>query len=258
MSANQLYKNMTKKLTGLTGGKRMFEIFRDFTELFALSLRNVVDKASWQDREDRYLEVAKGYTRDQLETMAEVMALVVTQMEVHPEDVLGRLYMELEVSNDARGQFFTPYEIAKLMASMQFEDMPDEGKEFITIYEPACGAGAFMIAIAQELRQQQRQFHVTAEDIDPVAVHMAYIQFTLLDIPAIVYHRDTLTQQTYDAWPTMAHVRDLWTHKLQRGAKQVTQQPVNDNTHSPQPDVQTVFTDTGQGAFDFVLEGANT
>lgn len=256
MSANQLYKDMTKKLTGLTGGKRMFEVFRDFTELFALSLRNVVDKTNWQEREDRYLEVAKGYTRDQLETMAEVFAMVVVQMEHQPEDVLGKLYMELEVSNDARGQFFTPYEIAKLMASMQADEIASRGDEFVTIYEPACGAGAFMIAISQELRQRQRMFHVTAEDIDPVAVHMAYIQFTLLDIPAIVFHRDTLTQETYDAWPTMAHARDLWTHKLRRGAKQVTHPPVNVNTVSQEPDVQTVFTDTGQGAFDFVLEGA--
>lgn len=250
MTADQHYKDMTKKLTGLTGGKRMFEVFRDFTELFALSLRNVVDKRDWQEREDRYLAVAKGYTRDQLNLMAEVMAMVVMQMERNPEDVLGRLYMQLEVSNDARGQFFTPYEVAKLMASMQVERMPDDGKEFITIYEPACGAGAFMIAIAQELRQQQRQFHVTAEDIDPVAVHMAYIQFTLLDIPAVVFHRDTLSMETYDAWPTMAHVRDLWTYKLRRGAKQVEQVPV------AEPISLADLQDAEQGAFDFVLEGA--
>lgn len=255
MTPNQRYKDMVKKLTGLTGGKRMFEVFRDFTELFALSLRNAIDKTNWQDREDRYLDVAKGYTRDQLETMAEVFAMVVVQMEHEPEDVLGRLYMDLEVSNDARGQFFTPYELAKLMADMQMKDMPDKGQEFITIYEPACGAGAFMIAIAQRLRQQQRQFHVTAEDIDPVAVHMAYIQFTLLDIPAVVYHRDTLSMETYDAWPTMAHVRDLWSIKLRRGPQQTSQQPESDSTPSQEPAVATDFTDTGQGTFDFVLEG---
>lgn len=256
MTPVQRYKEMTKKLTGLTGGKRMFEVFRDFTELFALSLRNVVDKTNWQEREDRYLEVAKGYTRDQLETMAEVFALVVVQMEHQPEDVLGKLYMELEVSNDARGQFFTPYEIAKLMATMQADEIASKGgEEFVTIYEPACGAGAFMIAISQELRQRDRQFHVTAEDIDPVAVHMAYIQFTLLDIPAIVYHRNTISQETYDAWPTMAHVRDLWTIKLRRGPQQMSQPVEADNTPSQEPVVKTDFTDAGQGTFDFVLEG---
>jgi hypothetical protein len=243
MTASQTYKDMTKKLNSLTGGRRMFEIFRDFCHLFALSLRNVVDPHNWQDREDRYLEVAKGYTRDQLETIAEVFAMVVTQMEHETEDVLGKLYMELEIGNDMRGQFFTPYEIAKLMAAMQGDEIASRGEEFTTIYEPACGAGAFMIAISQELRQRDRQFHVTAEDIDPVAVHMAYIQFTLLDIPAVVYHRDTLTQETYDAWPTMAHVRDLWTHKLRRGARQVDVEPV-----TPGP---VDLTGAEQGAFDF-------
>ena len=254
MTPDQQYKEMTKKLTGLTGGKRMFEVFRDFTELFALSLRNAIDKTNWQDREDRYLEVAKGYTHEQLETMAEVFALVVVQMEHQPEDVLGKLYMELEVSNDARGQFFTPYEIAKLMATMQADEIASKGgEEFVTIYEPACGAGAFMIAISQELRQRDRQFHVTTEDIDPVAVHMAYIQFTLLDIPAIVFHRDTLSMETYDAWTTPAHVLNLWKYRLYR-RRHIESMPTPGETLDPVEPID--LTDAEQSAFDFILEGA--
>jgi hypothetical protein len=259
---------MVKKLSGLTGGKRMFEVFRDFTEMFALTLRNVVDPRDWQKREDRYLEVAKGYTSDQLTIMAEVFAMVVTQMEHQPEDVLGKLYMELEIGNDARGQFFTPYEIAKLMATLQADEIASRGDEHVSIYEPACGAGAFMIAISQELRERNREFHVTAEDVDPVAVHMAYIQFTILDIPAIVYHRDTLTQETYDAWPTMAHVRGLWKYRLRRGSKPVDMPAVqNDATPAPMPTETSNKTqpvpmplidvsEGEQGAFDFVVEGA--
>lgn len=252
-----LYRDMVKKFNSLTHGRRMFEVFRDFTELFALSLRNVVDKRDWQEREDRYLEVAKAYNRDQLETMAEVFAMVVQKMQVNPEDVLGRLYMELEIGNDARGQFFTPYEVAKLLAAMQADNIDNSSTDdYVSIYEPACGAGAFMIATAQELRQRNREFHVTAEDIDPVAVHMAYIQFTLLDIPAVVYHRDTLSMETYDAWPTMAHVRDWWAYRLKR-------KPSDENL-SAESTVQDELTEVeeelieiepGQGVFDFVLEG---
>lgn len=248
--SEQHYREMTKKLTSITGQYRMFDVFRDFVHMFALAIRNSVDKRDWQEREDRYLEVAGKYTRDQLDTMAEVFALVVTQMEIEPQDVLGKLYMELEISNEAGGQFFTPYDLAKLMAAMQADQIADSSTEsYVSIYEPACGAGAFMIAIAQELRQRDREFHVTAEDIDTVAVHMAYIQFTLLDIPAIVHHRNTLTLETFDTWATPAHVLGLWTYRLTRGPSNV--EPVEPAT-APEP---IDLTEATQGAFDFVLEG---
>lgn len=41
------------------------------------------------------------------------------EMERDPCDVLGRLYMELELGNERLGQFYTPYDIAQLMAEMQ-------------------------------------------------------------------------------------------------------------------------------------------
>lgn len=243
------YREMTKKLTSITGTHRMFDVFRDFVHMFALSIRNSVDKHDWQQREDRYLEVAGKYTRAQLDTMAEVFALVVTQMELDPQDVLGKLYMELEIGNDAGGQFFTPYDLAKLMAGMQANQIAESSTDdYVSIYEPACGAGAFMIAIAQELRQRDREFHVTAEDIDSVAVHMAYIQFTLMDIPAVVHHRNTLTLETFDTWVTPRHVLGLWAYRLNT--------PAQDNEPTQSVEVEEEeFYEAGQGVFDFVLEG---
>ena len=47
-----------------------------------------------------------------------------------------------------------------------------------------------VIALAEAMRAEginyQRQLHVTAIDIDPRVVHMAYIQFSLLHVPAEV------------------------------------------------------------------------
>jgi hypothetical protein len=80
-----------------------------------------------------------------------------------------------------------------------------------------------VMALAQALREQginyQRCLHVTAIDLDPVAVHMAYIQLTLLHIPAVVIHGDTLRGETYSVWRTLAHVLGLWDTTLARGCR---------------------------------------
>src|SRR2546430_15704474 len=65
------------------------------------------------------------------------------------------------------------------------------------------------------------QLHVTAIDLDILAVHMAYVQCTLLHIPAIIVHGDTLRDETYSVWRTFAHVMGLWDAKLARDPRQL-------------------------------------
>jgi len=94
------------------------------------------------------------------------------------------------------------------------------GKGFITVSEPACGAGAMVIACAQALREQgvnyQRCMHVTATDLDATAAHMAYLQLSLLHIPAVVVHGNSLAVTEFAHWVTPAHVLGGWDLKFRR------------------------------------------
>jgi len=45
---------------------------------------------------------------------------------------------------------------------------------------------------------------------------MAYVHCTLLHIPALIVHGDTLRLKTYSVWRTFAHVMGLWDVKLAR------------------------------------------
>lgn len=214
------YKQVVKLLEQNTGARRLSNVFDDFVEMFALSLRNAVDRQGWQEREDRYLTVAGQYTSEQLARFADAFARVVALMEQEPRDVLGHLYMSLELGNEAMGQFYTPYDIARVMADMQSDTLTGaiERDGFATLYEPACGAGAFLVAAAESLRVKgfnpQQQLHVTCEDLSAQAVHMVYIHLTLLHIPAVVYRRNTLTMETFDTWHTPAHILGDWSRKL--------------------------------------------
>ena len=128
--------------------------------------------------------------------------------------------MQLEIASKDQGQFFTPYSVCQLIAGIQMGDAAERLQEtpYLTVYEPACGAGAMVIAAAQALSAQgidvAEQLHVTADDLSLTAVHMSYIQFSLLGLPAVVNHRNTLTLEHFGTWPTAAHVLGLWGHRL--------------------------------------------
>lgn len=221
------YREITRLLTANAGAKRLSNVFDDFVEMAALALRNAVDPEGHHDREMRYLKIADQYTPDQLDRFAHALALVVMEMGEEPCDVLGRLYMELELGNERLGQFYTPYDVALLVAGMVIDrdamTTQIEERGFVEIYEPACGAAAFIVALAQQMRRAgldyQRNLHVSAEDISPQAVYMSYVHLALLGIPALIYRRDTLRPETFETWPTPAHLLGGWERRLHTATK---------------------------------------
>lgn len=56
--------------------------------------------------------------------------------------------------------------------------------------------------------------HVTAQDIDATAVHMAYLQLSLLHVPAIVLLGNSLSVEVREHWVTPAHVMGGWDLRL--------------------------------------------
>ena len=200
---------------------RLHEVFRDFCELAALTLSNTVDRLHYDRREARYMEIIKRYSPEEVHRFPMMLAAVVNSLEGGFGDSLGQLFMALELGDQWKGQFFTPYEISLLMAKMTLGDVPAtvEQNGFFTVMEPCVGAGAMVIAMAQAVHDAgtnyQQCMHVTAIDLDSTAVHMAYIQFSLLHIPAIVVHGNTLAMTEWDHWVTPAHVLGLWDGRLQ-------------------------------------------
>ncbi|MFC0403168.1 hypothetical protein [Paraburkholderia rhizosphaerae] len=111
------------------------------------------------------------------------------------------------------------------MAMMMIGDGGDAVREhgFIRLQEPACGAGGMVVAAAESLNEAgvnyQQAMHATCIDIDPCCVHMAYVQLSLLHIPAIVVHGNALSAQVWGVWYTPAHILDGWRWKLRARAE---------------------------------------
>jgi type I restriction-modification system DNA methylase subunit len=157
------------------------------------------------------------------ETFPRVLAAVTVALEEKPQDVLGRAFGEMELGNSARGQFFTPYDLSALIAQQTVADGDFarkivEKRGFIRALEPTVGSGGTVIALAEALRDEgvnyQKELHVTAVDIDPRAVHMAYVQCSLMHIPCAIYVGDSLTKEMRDVYFTPAHCFGLWSHRI--------------------------------------------
>lgn len=200
-------------------------LFSDCAEASAIALSNAVDLANRDMREKRYLDIVGRYERDVAEIFPQVFAEVVLAFEAQPGDVLGVVFAELGLGSAARGQFFTPYTLCRAMAEMMLGNRGQltdiiERNGFVRASEPACGAGAMIIALAEAMRARninyQHCLHVTAVDIDPRAVHMAYIQLALMHIPAVVVVGNSLSMEMREHWYTPAHILGGWTAKLVR------------------------------------------
>ena len=199
---------------------RPHSVFSDFCEMAALSMSNAVDLSQYAPREARYLEIVKGYSADEVARFPQMLACVTEALEARMHDCLGQLFMSLEMGNHWKGQFFTPYELAGLMARVTLHDAKEQSQQrgHITVMEPAAGAGAMVIAIADAMREQglnyQQCLHVTAIDVDPTAAHMCYVQLALLHVPAVVVVGNSLSLEERGHWFTPAHVLGGWGQRL--------------------------------------------
>lgn len=173
------------------------EVFRDFAEMAALAVQNAFLRCP--DLEKEYLTIAGRYQPDDVNRMSQLLACLTGALECRPGDFLGQIFMELEIGSDHMGQFFTPYHVSVLMAQLTAGDVLSqlEHKPFITLQEPAVGAGSMVIAFAEVLAEQginyQDKLFASCMDIDATAAHMCYLQLSLLGIPAEVMTGNTLT-----------------------------------------------------------------
>lgn len=175
-------------------------MWADLMAAMSCTLANAVDKTEPRHtaREKEYADCIKRLGG--VEKPAKCFAIVVEALERNPnQDFLGALYMNLELGNHWKGQFFTPYAVCECMSRITINDNLQTLKkqEWITVNDPACGAGATLVAAANVFRSQkvnyQTQVLFTANDIDRVVAQMCYIQLSLLGCAGWVAAANTIS-----------------------------------------------------------------
>ena len=244
-----------KKVFGAIAPYRhRYEVFRDFITTAACSLHNSLDKD--EAREEEFLQIIHRYKQEDQKAFPLLFQHLVAALDEEPRDILGPLYMELEVANRDVGQFFTPPELSDLMAAITFAPLVEDlkSKPFITAGEPACGAGGMILSLVKILTQAghdpAEKLWVQAIDVDRMAALMCYIQLSLWNVPAEIIVGNTLSWEIREVWYTPAHHMGFWKYRLTRvsGSSEVeaarssqqdlekpsgTVQEMPKNSHSP-------------------------
>ena len=147
------------------------------------------------------MDVVKRYKKDEADQFARALAVLVNGLDGDPHDFLGEVAGEMEILNEWHGQFFTPQCISDMMASMSIGDAAPSAHR-IKICEPCVGSGSMMIGVTKEM--QARKFSpwnwwADCTDIDQRMFHAAYIQLSLLGVPGVIRHGNTLSLEQWEA-----------------------------------------------------------
>lgn len=195
--ADMTKERISKEILSISGRYTPYNIFTDWIECCALSIANsitVIHGQIWQDREKQYNSIIQKYNKEERDKFPVIFNILVEELENNPRDVLGEAFMRGGLGADETGQFFTPFNISRMMSDISVS-APKEGEK-ITLNEPSCGSGGSIIAAALTLRDRgvnfQKNMNVVAQDLDWRCVYMCYVQLSLMGINAVCVQGDTL------------------------------------------------------------------
>lgn len=169
-------KELVKKFEVFTSkGRSRWQVWSDWITISAIAVSNATDKSHFDEREQQYMTIVKKYTKQEVDTFADMFSILVMALEDNSEqDFLGELYMCLGLGSDHAGQFFTPYHLCEFMSAVttpaeEFQQkIGDRG--WVAVCDPTCGAGALLVAFANECRKKginyQTDVLFVAQDID--------------------------------------------------------------------------------------------
>lgn len=200
--------------------KSAWQAWSDFVEMTAIAISNSCEirENVKREREERYMSIISQYTKSEQALFPELVGILGHALERNSEqDFLGEMFMSLELGSHWHGQFFTPYNLCKMMAKATVESAPEklEEKGWICVHDPACGAGATLIGARNELEDKKiggTKVFFVGQDIDRTAAMMCYIQLSLLGCAGYVVIADTLRYQITGPrlWPNLTEHHEAW------------------------------------------------
>ena len=201
MKTSEVRKEFVNLFECLAQKYSRHQIWSDFIIMSACAISNACDRRFFDVREAMYMDCVKKYKREEAEVFPEMLSLVVIAFEINPEqDFLGEIFGSLRLHNEWRGQFFTQYPVAKLMADINtgslVKDIEEKGT--VSVSDCCCGAGCLLIAFANSAKRAgvnyQRNILFVAQDVDLIAGLMCYIQLSILGCRAYIKIGNSLTE----------------------------------------------------------------
>lgn len=179
--------DIIQKIENMSGTRNTYSIFFDWAKCTAYAIAQTVYYNT--QREEECLNIIKSYNANDLQILT---ALLIETLDGYFFDVLGDIFMKLSCNSSKTGQFYTPYHISQMTASL-FEYEEQE-----IMNEPSAGAGGLIIAVAEKMYKSginyQNTLKVVAQDLDYISLYMCYIQLSIYGVDAKVIQCDSLNK----------------------------------------------------------------
>lgn len=220
MTCDDYIKLLKKEMDSFAYKHNIWDVWKDWLSVMAISISNSVEFHQLAEREETYRNIISKYDTTEVEHLITMFHYLIAGLQVcgvgSYRDILGELYHALNLNNKNNGEFFTPLHISDFMAEIQMieceETLNEQG--YVSVCEPTCGSGVMVIAFANALMRKgydvSRSMIAVCTDINPVCVNMCYIQLSLIGVPAVVIHGNSLTVSTFNRWYTPMFVWRNW------------------------------------------------
>lgn len=215
------YRELVGMFNELAGSRSLWQIYNDCVEMFAVSIQNIfIFGKKHEQNEEEYKRVSSNYSKAELDKISQIFAKIFEMLEENPfRDLLGDLYMQLNMGSDALGQVFTPYGTSYMMSEMTCDieliKREIESKGYIRIAEPSCGGGANVISLCEVLKNNdinyQNQCVIVCQDLSRIAALMCYTVLSLIGCSAVIKIGDSLCDPFTNYKDELAKGSDIWT-----------------------------------------------
>jgi len=173
---------------------KSFEFNKTFRYMHPYELYSKWLDATWAflnavEDEKVFRETLDKHTYEEGAELGRLFGIYAQAVEAFPfRDILGQLFMRLDVKSAAAGQYFSPQSIAEMMARMQFSRESFEAlvreKGEVTVMDPAVGSGVMLLAFADVVNQELgragvNKLRLYGMDIDRRCVLMCRIQLRM-------------------------------------------------------------------------------
>ncbi len=188
-----------KTLEQIAHRHHITQVFDDFMEIAicALSLGRM---------EERYFELIKRYSRDELTKFQECFAHMFSEYDRAAQDggwddMLGIYFEEIGSlsGKQAMGQFFTPKCICDLMAQLN-HDPKSPVPNGTTVADHAAGSSRNLIAHARLHPQNRWNSFYHAYDLDRRCVNMSVLNMVMYGMKGVAIHMNTLSLEVYSGY----------------------------------------------------------
>lgn len=190
-------EKLAEELGKVALNRNTHELWQDWVNMCGYAMQIAVSRDV--RAAEQLASIKAKYKDEEIAAMDECFELYSRMVEDEPwQDLLGDAYMRLEMNNRNTGQFFTPYNVAKLCAMPLVETAKKRvlSDGYARVVDPACGGGALLVAMAHLLHNEgvnyQQSVMFAGQDLNATTAMMCYIQLTMLGCPAYIVIGDTM------------------------------------------------------------------